>query len=146
MGILGGSHIFLLKRHADALFLGFADRGQRIHRVSGKAREALGKNQVDMPGFAFGQHPLKFVAADGLRAADAAIRKRPGVFPARRALDQCAVIADLLVQRVQQTFRGNGYPGVGGNASGTDDRRCADVIFRSILVMERSSLCVYYSL
>ena len=146
MGILGGSHIFLLKRHADALFLGFADRGQRIHRVSGKAREALGKNQVDMPGFAFGQHPLEFVAADGLRAADAAIRERPGVFPARRALDQCAVIADLLVQRVQQAFRGNGYPGVCGNASGTDDRRCADVIFRSILVMERSSLRVYYSL
>ena len=115
--------VLLFEAHLHAQPLQAAHRFQRVDGVARKAREAFGENQVDMPGFAFGQQPLEFVAADGLRAADAAIREHPGVFPARRALDQRTVIADLLVQRVQQAFRGNGYPGVGGDAPGTDERR-----------------------
>ena len=42
MGILGGSHIFLLKVALDAFFLQLPDGGQTVDGISGKAADRLG--------------------------------------------------------------------------------------------------------
>ena len=89
---------FLFEAYLDSQSLEAAYCFQGVYCVAGKARQALGQDDVDLPGLACCKHFLKLIAGGGLCAADASVRKHARIFPARRILYECAVIADLLIQ------------------------------------------------
>ncbi len=73
MGILGGSHIFLLEVALDAFFLQLPDGGQVVDSVPGKATDGLGDDEIDLPGQCICHHGLEALAVLGACAGDAIV-------------------------------------------------------------------------
>ena len=86
--------MLFFKLNLDAQLLQVTDGLQQIHRVSRKAGDGFGQDDVDVSRFAFSQHFLKLRPVD-LGTGDAVIGIHASVHPAGMLLDELAVVADL---------------------------------------------------
>ena len=89
-----GVDVFLFEPNGDAQLLQASDGHQHVQRIAGEAGDALGENQVDVPGFTFSHQALELGALSA-GAADAGVGENACVLPAGIALDQLIVAADL---------------------------------------------------
>lgn len=90
-----GIDAFLLEPNLDAQFLQVPDGLQQVNSVSGKAGDALGEDDVYLPGLAVVEHPLELLSAGRLGAGHRIVRIDACVLPFGIALNQIAIIADL---------------------------------------------------
>ena len=104
---------FFLELHLDAELLQPAHRFKEIHRIAGKPADGLGEDNVDPPGLAVGQHPLKLGSAFRAGAGDESVCVNSGKLPFGILLDKLAVIAYLGGKGMGQTIRFHGDPGIG---------------------------------
>ena len=86
--------MLFFKLNLDAQLLQVTDGLQQIHRVSRKAGDGFGQDDVDVACLAFSQHFLKLRPVD-LGTGDAVIGIHASVHPAGMLLDELAVVADL---------------------------------------------------
>ena len=104
--------VFLLEPDFDAQFLEMADGFQKVDRVPGESRYALGEDDVDLPGLAVVEHSLEFRTFRRAGSADALIGVDARVLPFRVLLDQLRVVAYLRGKGVVKPFGLHGHAGV----------------------------------
>ena len=86
--------MLLFELYLNAELSQSANGSKRIQRVSGKAGDALGEDDVDMSRFTFSHQALEFRSVCA-RAADAVVCENSRIFPTGISLDKRAVITDL---------------------------------------------------
>ena len=87
--------ILLFKIALDAFFLELSDGRQAVHGVAGKAADALGDDQVNLPGQRISDHSLEAFTALGAGTGDAFVGIDVHELPVVPALDVVGVIIDL---------------------------------------------------
>ena len=90
MGILDGSHIFLLKVDFYAFFFKLANCDQAVDRVAGETADRLRDDEVDFAGHGIGNHFIKADAVLGVRAGNALVRVYFYELPFGIAFDVCS--------------------------------------------------------
>ena len=73
MGILGGSHIFLLEKDLGAMLLQLSDGGQAVDRVACETADRLCENESDATGQGILYHAVKTITSAGRCTGDAFI-------------------------------------------------------------------------
>ena len=107
--------ILFFKVHVHADQPQLPDRLQGRDRIAGKPGNGLGEYHINLTGPAVCQHPLKFSPCI-LRTGYGFIRINTSVIPARRFLDQAAVIAHLRRQGMEHCFLAIRHPRICGHA------------------------------
>lgn len=87
--------VLLFKIALYAMFLEFSDGRQTVHGISGKAADALGNDEVDLPGQSVRDHFLETLAVLGAGIGDAFVGVHAHELPVVPALDVIGVIIDL---------------------------------------------------
>lgn len=72
-----------------------ADGGKAVHRIPGKAADAFGNDQVDLPGQRVLDHPIEAVPVLCVQSADPFIRVHIHKLPIRIRANEAGVVIHL---------------------------------------------------
>ena len=103
-GFREGVDVFLLEVHPNAVCFQEPHRIQTIHRVSGKAGEGLGDDEVDMSPLAGGDHLVELRPFFQAGAGDALIGIDSCHLPVQAVLDLLGVVGLLRLIAVELLF------------------------------------------
>ena len=103
-GFREGVDVFLLEVHPNAVCFQEPHRIQTIHRVSGKAGEGLGDDEVDVSPLAGGDHLVELRPFFQAGAGDALIGIDPCHLPVRAVLNLLGVVGLLRLIAVELLF------------------------------------------
>ena len=109
--------VFLLKVHLHATLFQLADRGKAVHRVSGKAADRFGDDEIYLPGKSICHHAVEAFPVLGIQCADTLVRIDPGELPVGVGADVLGVVVHLCLVGGQLFLAVCGHTGITGDSA-----------------------------